>query len=81
MRDEPGGEGAAGLMAARDFAPMFPIDPVEKDFRYVLETARRWRGRADLKFTRPSRFHHAPPVAWRSGQVPWRRFGCYWRAT
>lgn len=35
----PALKGVAKLMAARDFAPMFPIDLVEKDVRYVLETA------------------------------------------
>lgn len=36
----PALKGAVNLMAARDFAPLFPIDLVEKDFRYVVETAR-----------------------------------------
>ncbi len=30
---------AGSLMVAHDHAPLFPIDLVEKDFRYVLETA------------------------------------------
>jgi len=29
---------AGGLMAARNFAPNFPIDLVEKDFTYLLQT-------------------------------------------
>ncbi len=36
----PAAKGAAALIAARDFAPMFPIDLVEKDLRYLLESAR-----------------------------------------
>lgn len=36
----PAAKGAGALMVSRNFAPMFPIDLVEKDFRYLLETAR-----------------------------------------
>lgn len=35
----PAAKGVLGLMTVRDFAPRFPIDLVEKDFRYALETA------------------------------------------
>ncbi len=35
----PAAKGAAGLMLAGKFAPMFPIDLVEKDFGYVAEAA------------------------------------------
>lgn len=37
----PALKGIGGLMAARAFAPMFPIDLVEKDFGYIVETAQR----------------------------------------
>jgi 3-hydroxyisobutyrate dehydrogenase len=37
----PALKGIAALMAARSFAPLFPIDLVDKDFRYILEAARR----------------------------------------
>jgi len=37
----PALKGIAGLMAARAFAPQFPIDLVAKDFRYVVEAAAR----------------------------------------
>ena len=36
----PAAKIAAGQMLAQNFSPMFPIDLVEKDFGYVLETAR-----------------------------------------
>ncbi len=29
----------AGQMAARSYAPLFPIQLVEKDFRYIVESA------------------------------------------
>jgi 3-hydroxyisobutyrate dehydrogenase len=35
----PAVKGALASIGARNFAPMFPIDLVEKDFRYLLETA------------------------------------------
>ncbi len=35
----PAAKGAAAAMVARAFAPMFPIDLVEKDFGYVAATA------------------------------------------
>ncbi len=35
----PAAKGVAGLMLAGNFAPMFPIDLVEKDFGYVAEAA------------------------------------------
>ncbi len=35
----PAAKGSAGLMLAREFAPMFPIDLVEKDFGYVVAAA------------------------------------------
>ena len=35
----PAAKGAAGLMLAGNFAPLFPIDLVEKDFGYVAEAA------------------------------------------
>lgn len=35
----PAAKGVAGLMQTRNFAPTFPIDLVEKDFRYVVEAA------------------------------------------
>jgi 3-hydroxyisobutyrate dehydrogenase-like beta-hydroxyacid dehydrogenase len=35
----PAAKAAAGAMIARNFTPMFPIDLVEKDFGYLLETA------------------------------------------
>ena len=35
----PAAKGAAGLMLAGTFAPMFPIDLVDKDFGYVAEAA------------------------------------------
>ena len=35
----PAAKGAAGLMLAGTFAPMFPVDLVEKDFGYVAEAA------------------------------------------
>jgi 3-hydroxyisobutyrate dehydrogenase len=35
----PALKGIGGLIAARAFAPMFPIDLVEKDFGYIVETA------------------------------------------
>lgn len=37
----PALKGIGGLMAARAFAPMFPIDLVEKDFGYIVATAQR----------------------------------------
>jgi len=36
----PALKGAAALMMTRSFAPLFPIDLVEKDLRYIVETAR-----------------------------------------
>jgi 3-hydroxyisobutyrate dehydrogenase-like beta-hydroxyacid dehydrogenase len=36
----PAVKGALASMVGRHFAPLFPIDLVEKDFRYALETAR-----------------------------------------
>ncbi|MGH8503251.1 MAG: NAD(P)-dependent oxidoreductase [Gammaproteobacteria bacterium] len=39
---------AGGLMAARNFAPNFPIDLVEKDFSYLLKTIEGVRMRAPL---------------------------------
>ena len=36
----PALKGAAGQMLARSFAPLFPIDLVAKDLRYLEETAR-----------------------------------------
>ena len=36
----PAAKGAGSLMVANQHAPMFPIELVEKDFRYVLEMAR-----------------------------------------
>jgi 3-hydroxyisobutyrate dehydrogenase len=35
----PAVKGALASMTSRNFAPMFPIDLVEKDFRCALETA------------------------------------------
>ncbi len=35
----PAAKGAAGLMLAGNYAPLFPIDLVEKDFGYVAEAA------------------------------------------
>ncbi|MDJ0969833.1 MAG: NAD(P)-dependent oxidoreductase [Kiloniellales bacterium] len=35
----PAAKGAAGLMLTGNFAPMFPIDLVEKDFGYVADAA------------------------------------------
>jgi 3-hydroxyisobutyrate dehydrogenase-like beta-hydroxyacid dehydrogenase len=35
----PALQGIGAQMAARAFAPLFPMDLVEKDFRYVLEAA------------------------------------------
>jgi len=35
----PAANGVGGLMAAQKYAPMFPIDLVEKDFRYALTAA------------------------------------------
>ncbi|MBI3453362.1 MAG: NAD(P)-dependent oxidoreductase, partial [Rhodospirillales bacterium] len=35
----PAAKGAAGSIVARNFAPTFPIALVEKDFRYIVETA------------------------------------------
>ena len=32
-------KGAAASMLAGSFAPMFPIELIEKDFRYAVETA------------------------------------------
>ncbi len=37
----PALKGASGLIAANKFAAMFPIDLVEKDFRYAVQTAER----------------------------------------
>jgi 3-hydroxyisobutyrate dehydrogenase len=35
----PAGKGALGLMLAQAFAPMFPLELAEKDFRYALTAA------------------------------------------
>jgi len=35
----PAAKAAAGAMLARNFAPMFPVELVEKDFGYVIDTA------------------------------------------
>lgn len=35
----PALKGAGGLIASENYAPLFPINLVEKDFRYVVETA------------------------------------------
>ena len=32
-------KGAGSLIASKNHAPLFPIDLVEKDFRYVTQTA------------------------------------------
>ncbi len=34
---------AGSLMVAQNHAPLFPIDLVEKDFRYVTQTAQDWK--------------------------------------
>lgn len=35
----PAAKGAGSLMVMNNHAPMFPIELVEKDFRYVIQTA------------------------------------------
>jgi 3-hydroxyisobutyrate dehydrogenase len=35
----PAAKGAGSLMVSQNHAPLFPIDLVEKDFRYVTQTA------------------------------------------
>ena len=37
----PALKGVMGQIAARQFTPLFPIDLVEKDFRYVLEASKQ----------------------------------------
>jgi 3-hydroxyisobutyrate dehydrogenase len=44
----PAAKGAGGLMVSQNYAPLFPIDLVEKDFRYVTQTAQ------SLKATLPT---------------------------
>lgn len=44
----PALHGIGALVAARRYQPMFPIDLVEKDFRYALDTARVCRSEAPV---------------------------------
>jgi 3-hydroxyisobutyrate dehydrogenase-like beta-hydroxyacid dehydrogenase len=37
----PAAKAAGNLMVMNRHAPLFPIDLVEKDFRYVIQTAQR----------------------------------------
>ncbi len=46
-------------MAARNFVPMFPIDLVEKDFRYVVSSAQAVTSSAPLAEAACRVFHQA----------------------
>ncbi len=59
----PAAKGVAGLMESRNFAPTFPIDLVEKDFRYVVEAARS----VDAKTPTSTAVHEVYKLARKSG--------------
>lgn len=44
----PAAKVAAGAMLARNFAPLFPIELVEKDFGYVVDTAEETNARVPM---------------------------------
>lgn len=55
----PAIKGASGLISARNFAPLFPLALVEKDFRYAVELAEKAGAIAPLTRQALATFSHA----------------------